>query len=187
MKRSTLTSAQGEGVYFQNSKRTLAIYNKVKDCQKLRQPIPEVFQGRHVLRYELRYMKNISAQLKLQTVTAQDLYSEIFYIDILNRWRDCYFSINKNEGYRMRDDIDIEKPKDLINYFAAIGIQQLGGTGKVLDMLDISRQSGKLSKMQAHRLRAKVNEITSTPELVEPNDCIKELDKKVNREVMCCR
>ena len=33
----------------------------------------------------------------------------------------------------------------------------------------------------------KVNEITSTPELVEPNDCIKELDKKVNREVMCIR
>ena len=181
MKRSTLTSAQGEGVYFQNSKRTLAIYNKVKDCQKLRQPIPEVFQGRHVLRYELRYMKNISAQLKLQTVTAQDLYSEIFYIDILNRWRDCYFSINKNEGYRMRDDIDIEKPKDLINYFAAIGIQQLGGTGKVLELLKVSQQSGKLTKQRAYSLRNKVHEITTIPKLVEPNNSIKELDSKVEK------
>ena len=50
-----------------------------------------------------------------------------------------------------------------------------------------SRQSGKLTKMQVHRLKAKIYEITSTPELVEPNDCIKELDKKVNREVLCYR
>ena len=86
----------------------------------------------------------------------------------------------------MKEDIDIHKPQDLLKHFAAIGIQQLG-TGKVLDMLDNSRQSGKLSKMQVHRFKAKVNEITSTPELVEPNDCIKELDKKVNREVLCYR
>ena len=86
----------------------------------------------------------------------------------------------------MKEDIDIHKPQDLLKHFAAIGIQQLG-TGKVLDMLDTSRQSGKLSKMQVHRFKAKVNEITSTPELVEPNDCIKELDKKVNRAILYYR
>ena len=86
----------------------------------------------------------------------------------------------------MKEDIEIKKPQELLKHFAAIGIQQLG-TGQVLDMLETSRQSGKLSKMQAHRLKHAVKVITSTPELVEPNDSIKELDKKVNRAVMCYR
>jgi hypothetical protein len=173
-------------VYFKNSQRTIILYDKIEDCRWLKEEIPELFRGRNVLRYELRFMKNISVQFKGQTITAETLYSEPFYIEILNRWRESYFAISRNEGFKMKEDIDIHKPQDLLKHFAAIGIQQLG-TGKVLDMLDNSRQSGKLTKMQVHRLKAKINEITSTPELVEPNDCIKELDKKVNREVLCYR
>ena len=185
MLRSTVNS-KSNSVYFQNSQRTIILYDKIEDCRWLKVEIPELFRGRNVLRYELRFMKNISVQFKGQTITAETLYSEPFYIEILDRWRESYFAISRNEGFKMKEDIDIHKPQDLLKHFAAIGIQQLG-TGKVLDMLDNSRQSGKLSKMQVHRLKAKINEITSTPELVEPNDCIKELDKKVNREVMCYR
>ena len=95
--------------------------------------------------------------------------------------RDVELQFADHEG-----DIEIKKPQELLKHFAAIGIQQLG-TGQVLDMLETSRQSGKLSKMQAHRFKHAVKVITSTPELVEPNDSIKELDKKVNRAVMCYR
>ena len=185
MLRSTVSS-KSNSVYFTNSQRTIILYDKIADCRRLKEEIPELFNGRNVLRYELRFMKNIPVQFKGQTITAETLYSEPFYIEILNRWRESYFSISRNEGFKMKEDIDIHKPQDLLKHFAAIGIQQLG-TGKVLDMLDNSRQSGKLTKMQVHRLKAKVKEITSTPELVEPNDCIKELDKKVNREVLCYR
>ena len=126
-------------------------------------------------------MKNIPVQFKGQTITAETLYSKPFYNKILNWWRESYFAISRNEGYRMRDDIDIEKPKDLINYFAAIGIQQLGGTGKVLKLLKVSQQSGKLTKQRAYSLRNKVHEITTIPKLVEPNNSIKELDSKVEK------
>ena len=185
MHRSTLSS-QSNSLYFKNAQRTIILYDKIEDCRRLKEEIPELFKGRNVLRYELRFMKDIPVQFKGQTITAETLYSELFYIEILKRWRESYFAISRNERFKMKEDIDIHKPQDLLKHFAAIGIQQLG-TGKVLDMLDNSRQSGKLTKMQVHRLKAKVNEITSTPELVEPNDCIKELDKKVNREVLCYR
>ena len=185
MHRSTLSS-QSNSLYFKNTQRTIILYDKIADCQRLKEEIPELFKGRNVLRYELRFMKNIPVQFKGQTITAETLYSKPFYNKILDWWRESYFSISRNEGFKMKEDIDIHKPQDLLKHFAAIGIQQLG-TGKVLDMLDNSRQSGKLTKMQVHRLKAKINEITSTPELVEPNDCIKELDKKVNREVLCYR
>ncbi len=185
MLRSTLSS-KSNSVYFKNSQRTIILYDKIEDCRRLKEEIPELFKGRNVLRYELRFMGNIPSQLKRPTITAETLYSEPFYIEILDSWRESYFAISRNEGFKMKEDIDIHKPQDLLKHFAAIGIQQLG-TGKVLDMLDNSRQSGKLTKMQVHRFKAKVKEITSTPELVEPNDCIKELDKKVNREVLCYR
>lgn len=185
MQRSTL-SAKSNSLYFKNGQRTIILYDKIADCQRLKEPIPEVFEGRHVLRYELRYKKNLPSQLKRKAVTAQTLYSEIFYIEILNNWKKSYDSISRNEGYRMRDNIDIYKPKDLLRHFAAIGIQQLG-TGQVINMLETSRQSGKLSKMQVHRLKNTVRQITSTPELVEPNDCIKELDKKIKRAVFSYR
>jgi len=126
MLRSTVSS-KSNSVYFKNSQRTIILYDKIEDCRRLKEEIPELFKGRNVLRYELRFMKDIPVQFKGQTITAETLYSELFYIEILKRWRESYFAISRNEGYRMRDDIDIEKPKDLINYFAAIGIQQLGG------------------------------------------------------------
>ena len=185
MTRSTL-SAKSNSLYFKNGRKTIILYDKVADCQRLKEPIPEVFAGQHVLRYELRYMQNLPSQFKRQTVTAQTLYSELFYIETLNKWKESYFAISRNEGYRMKEDIEIKKPQELLKHFAAIGIQQFG-TGQVLDMLETSRQSGKLSKMQAHRLKHAVKVITSTPELVEPNDSIKELDRKVTRAVACYR
>ena len=51
------------------------------------------------------------------------------------------------KGTEMRDDIDIDiNLQDLIKLFCRNRNSTAGGTGKVLDMLDNSRQSGKLCK-----------------------------------------
>ena len=185
MLRSTVSS-KSNSVYFINSQRTIILYDKIADCRRLKEEIPELFKGRNVLRYELRFMKDIPVQFKGQTITAETLYSELFYIEILKRWRESYFAISRTQGYRMKDDIELKKPRDLLLYYAAKGIAQEGVT-EVLSMLDTSRQGGKLDKMQCYRLKKQIKEITGQPELIEPNDCIKELDKKVNREVLCYR
>ena len=44
MTRSTL-SAKSNSLYFKNGRKTIILYDKVADCQRLKEPIPEVLQG----------------------------------------------------------------------------------------------------------------------------------------------
>ena len=60
-----------------------------------KEPIPELYQNRNVLRFEQRYSKRIATQLKIGEVTGASLYDEKFYINVLDRWRCSYMAIQK--------------------------------------------------------------------------------------------
>ncbi len=75
MLRSTVNS-KSNSVYFKNSQRMIILYDKIEDCRRLKVERPELFRGRNVLRYELRFMKNISVQFKGQTITVRSTVIE---------------------------------------------------------------------------------------------------------------
>lgn len=83
------------GVYYSKTGGRLCFYDKNREQKNNREPIPELYEGRNVLRYEQRYTNRIASQLKVCEVTGAKLYDEAFYIDILNRWKDTYKAIQK--------------------------------------------------------------------------------------------
>lgn len=83
------------GVYYSQTGGRLAFYDKNREQKTKREPIPELYEGRNVLRYEQRYTKRIARQLNVSEVTGALLYDEAFYIDLLNRWRQNYKNIEK--------------------------------------------------------------------------------------------
>ncbi|KAA6321755.1 hypothetical protein EZS27_028636, partial [termite gut metagenome] len=82
-------------LYYYLNKGVLIFYDKVKEQKAKGQPIPEIYTGRHTLRYEQRYRKRLPVALGVEQVTGAMLYDEAFYINVVNRWKESYKAIKK--------------------------------------------------------------------------------------------
>ncbi|MGE0018019.1 MAG: phage/plasmid replication protein, partial [Draconibacterium sp.] len=84
---------QNNGLYYNNKKRQLLFYGKVQEQKDKRQSIPELYQNRNVLRFELRFLHRLTNQFNQPEITAGLLYDENFYRDLVKRWKNEYFNI----------------------------------------------------------------------------------------------
>jgi hypothetical protein len=179
-KRSVLRMGNGQGVYYTVGGRTLAFYDKVRECRARHVPLPEIHRGRHVLRYELRFARRLPSQLKVPALTASMLFDEAFYRGIMERWRAEYFAIRREREHAMNADAvrDVRAFKDQL---AAMQVHAMGGASVVLEMIDGWKREGRLTKMQSQRLRSAVRELGSLGVTVADDDLIGELDQKIKR------
>ena len=169
---------QRNGILFTlKSKTALEFYDKNKELVRTKQIIPEIFQGRNVLRYEIHLLKRLPNIFK-QDVLANDLYNEKFYIKAVDIWKERYFMIKKNRVLTFNPEaLPMLDTKTILNELALIGMEKVGGKDELLRMLELERH--KFSKMQFKRIKDKINSISELPELTEINDSIKELDSKI--------
>lgn len=105
--------AAKETLYYNNHKRQLIFYDKVKEAAAKGVTIPPPLQGCNLLRYELRYTKGIKKQFKTD-VTAQTLYDEDFYYSIVQSWHNEFKTIHKLKGQNIMID-DMTTPKKAID------------------------------------------------------------------------
>ena len=83
------------GLYYILTGGRLCFYDKNREQKNHKEPIPELYEGRNVLRYGQRYTDRIASRLKVGEVTGALLYDEAFYIGLLNRWKEAYKAIRK--------------------------------------------------------------------------------------------
>lgn len=167
------------GVYYSQTGGRLAFYDKNQEQKKKREPIPELYDGRNVLRYEQRYTQRIARQFGVAEVTGSLLFDEAFYIDLLNRWRDNYKQIQK-----INDVIFNFETMKTRQQFYKMGVlsltEQMGGQIKMIEQISEAQKRGMLTKKQAYDLRQTVIEACKVREgLTVKSDAITELDKKV--------
>ena len=81
---------QNNGLYYNNQLRQLVFYGKEYEQKLKRQPVPEMYQNRNVLRFEMRFRKQLRQQLKQPEITAGLLYDETFYRGLVTRWKSEY-------------------------------------------------------------------------------------------------
>ncbi len=86
---------QPNGLYYNNNLRQLVFYGKEYEQKVKRQPIPELYKNRNVLRYEVRFKKQLRQQFKKPEITAGLLTDEAFYNGLVNRWKNEYLAIQK--------------------------------------------------------------------------------------------
>lgn len=170
---------QTNGLYY-NTKtgmRQLVFYGKEYEQRVKRQPIPEVYKGRNVLRYELRFRKKLPHQLKQPEVTAGMLSDEAFYSTLVNRWKNEYLTIQK-----INSKLISMKPtgskKELAENLALYTILELGQS-QVLSRVKEWQENGNISKKQAYDLRTFIKHLSNTPIDDQGNDLVNELDRKV--------
>lgn len=171
------------GVYYSQTGGRLAFYDKNREQKTKREPIPELYEGRNVLRYEQRYTQRLARQFDVSEVIGGLLYEEAFYIGLLNRWRDTYKQIQKINDVAY--NFEAMKTKQQLYRMGVLSlIEQAGGQVEMLAQIAEAQKRGELTKKQAFDLRATINDVCQIRDgLTIPNEAIKELDKKIDEAV----
>ena len=183
--RSPVTNGEGEieTLYYYKSKGVLVFYDKIKEQQSKKQPIPELYQNRNVLRYEQRYKSRLPNVFHVERVTASMLYSEKFYIDLLNSWRDSYYAIKKINDITINIEA-MKGKKDLYTLGVLSLIEKAGGELAMMTQIEEAQKSGKIDKKRAYDFRQVVKAACSEKVGISAqNECILELDRKVKEAV----
>jgi hypothetical protein len=165
---------QPHSITYQQGLRTKLFYNKVEEAKSKKLLLPVLFENRHVLRYELRFMSRLPKQFNKAIVIAQDLYNEAFYIDMLQRWIDEYSIIHKNK--LLTPKTETMTSKEATDYFLAMLIE-MQGQNNALEMASHLKDRFP-SPREFKRFKARIN---SLKDLTQESDLIKELGTKINR------
>lgn len=173
-----------DGLYYTQKKgMQLCFYDKNKEQREHGEPIPEMYAGRNVLRYEQRYNRRIAANLKVCKVTGAMLYDEGFYISLLNLWRDKYNAIQKINDVSL-NFCEMRTKQQLYRMGVLSLIEKTGGQTQMLQQISEAQKRGELSKKQAYDLRQVVNDVCKARSgLTVPNEAIQELDAKIKNAV----
>lgn len=167
-------------LYYKQAGGRLCFYDKNREQKSKQEPIPELYEGKNVLRYEQRYTNRIAKRLNVSEVTMKMLYNEEFYINLLNKWRDNYKAIQKINDVTL--NFEAMRTKQQLYKMGVLSlIEQAGGQLQMIEQINEAQKQGTLTKKQAYDLRQAVNEAGKTKEgLTAPSEAINELDKKVN-------
>ena len=166
-------------LYYRKQDCGLCFYDKAREQRDKKEPLPELFENRNVLRYEQRYERRIAKHLGVTEVRASMLYDEAFYIDLLNRWRDAYTSIQKINDVQLNFEV-MRNKKDLNRMGVLALVENVGGLNAMMNQIAEAQQQGKLNKKQAYDLRQAVKDACALKDgLVVENEAIAELNKKV--------
>lgn len=174
---------QPNGLYYKNNLRQLVFYGKEYEQRIKRQPIPELYRNRNVLRYELRLRRQLRKQLKRNEITAGMLSDEVFYIDLLKKWKNEYLAIQKINS-KLIGMKPTGSKKVLIENLALFTILEMG-QAQVLDKVKEWQLSGEINKKQAYDLRTYIKELTKVPIDDMGNELINELNKKIKEAARC--
>ena len=171
------------GIYYSQTGGRLCFYNKNREQKSRREPIPELYEGRNVLRYEQRYTNRIASQFKVSEVTGAMLYDEAFYVGLLTRWKEAYRSIEKINDISL--NFQAMRTKQQLYKMGVLSlVEQAGGQLHMIGQVNEAQKRGELSKKQAYDLRQAINEACKIRDgLTAPNEAIQELDKKVSEAV----
>jgi hypothetical protein len=183
-KRSPVTAnGEIETLYYYQRLGLLIFYNKLKEQQIKKQPIPELYQNRNVLRYEQRYKGRLSKSFNVERVTGSLLYDEVFYTKVINLWRDSYFNIKKINDVTLNFEA-MKGKTDLYNMGVLALVQMQGGELNFIGQINEAQITGTLTKKQAFDMRQAVTAACKTKDgITAPNEAILELDKKVMEAV----
>ena len=174
---------QQSGLYYTKRGGLLCFYDKNREQKDKGEPIPEIYAGRNVLRYEQRYTSRLGKQLNVPRVTGALLYDERFYRGLVDRWRDIYKNIHKINDIELNLQA-MRTVKDLQQMGILSLVERAGGQLQFLDLINEKQKRGELTRKEAYDMRQRVNKACeNSAELVTPNEAIQELDKKVSEAV----
>lgn len=171
------------GLAYRNYKQELLLYGKLIEMKSKGLPIPEIWKDLNVLRIEYRLKTRIEQTLNVNQVLFSDLYCEVFYLNLLNRWAETYYKVQKLNDVKMKPTKSV---KDFEQQLALVGINSIGHD-KCIEYIKEMQLKNEINKKQAFEMRNKVRALNQLESASEESELIKELDSKVKDSIMYFR
>lgn len=169
---------QPQSLYYTNGKRQKLFYNKVAEGKAKRNILPEVWNNKNVLRYEMRLTNRLTEQLNMNEVKAVDLYNEAFYMVIFDKWLNEYQTINKLNEINFNIE-EMNSPKDFHKQLELYAIQLIG-QDKIMQVIEDMRAKNAFDKPEYYsRTKKEIREMCKEPIHTVKSELITELDKKI--------
>jgi len=167
-------------LYFKTTQIELNFYDKKKEYRQKRVKIPEQFKEvENVLRYEIRFKKNISKLFK-RKITISDLCGKEFFSELYHKWKSYYWNITKQNPIVFDSETTTMGTKDFKDYFFVQGMEATGGVKVVYDIIEKSKKAHTLTSTKASYLRSVVSSAYSNPILSVNYDYVEELNDKMS-------
>lgn len=170
---------QPQSLYYSNRQRIKLFYNKIAEGKKSGLPLPEIWNGANVLRYEIRFTSRLPHQFNLPEVTASVLVDESFYIALVKRWVQEYESINKLHLINFKLS-DMNSPKDFFRQMALMKIKEIGQVNAIKLVEDLRAKHAFEKSEYYSRLKRDIKNLCKEPALTSSSELVEELNKKVN-------
>lgn len=170
---------QPKSLYYQNAQRQLLIYDKIAEAKRSGVSLPEIWKGKNVLRYELRFLGRLAQQFNRAIVTAADLYKENFYMNLIDRWVNEFQAIRKIRHIDF-DFMAMKNVKGFEQQIFLLGIQALGGETAALEMIERANQQGVFAnRTQRKRAKDLIKGLCQLPTLTVEPLLLEEVERKV--------
>lgn len=142
-----------------------------------REAIPEYFEGKNIIRFEMRFMKKLSKAFNIQELTVNHLIQPAFFNALCHRWREEYRSIQKNMNTITGISPTGSKPK-LLEELAIMQIHQMG-IENFLDEIKAWQLTGEITKKEAYEYRKFTKDKAAEKYPLAENESIQEFNQKI--------
>jgi hypothetical protein len=164
-------------IYYIQGRKQLLVYDKINEMREAKEDIPLCVANKNLLRFEVRFMKQVANQLKID-ITGDTLSNPSFFLNLINEWSKGYHSISKNNVF---GGIElVRNVKDLEHFLLLNSIKHLGGETPVLEAIEQFKLAMNWENQKVTTFRNKIRRVAKTRNLTYVSPLIIELEKKVN-------
>lgn len=171
----------GKSLYYSNNLRQMAFYNKLDEAKTKKIHYPLVWEGKNVLRYEIRFLRKLNNQFNRNELKLSSIVEESFYMELFEKWVSEFMKIEKLNPFKI-DNSQINLPKDFWEQIQIIGLQSIG-----INNLHLEIEKMKMNKTFSNpeyysRLKKEVKRLyDKTIEQRADDNPIIELENKILR------
>ncbi|MEJ7694235.1 hypothetical protein [Daejeonella sp.] len=170
---------QNSGLYYAQTKRYMALYDKGNELKKGEQLL-DAFKGKHVLRYEYRWLchQTLAKDLGLTEVLMKDVFAN--YDILIKKWASAFLMIVKNHDMITFNAEAFKDTASFNNQILIQGVERVGGLQAVLQAINVAKDRGDFGKTNnLSYLKRKYTTLMTHPVLSEKSPVGKEVEDKV--------
>lgn len=165
------------GIRYSSEEKELIFYDKLKEMKKKRTPIPQYFQNKNVLRFEVRYCRKLGKHFERRELFLADLLEKSFINTLCKVWRTEYKSV----VMEMKAPTGLTptgSKANLLEQLALIQIHQIG-LDNLINEISAWQSAGQITKEEAYKMRKFIKTNSSEPYPNAENELIRELNLKI--------
>ncbi len=170
------------GINYKIAGRELAIYDKIAELKHNRETVPEIYEGKNIMRIEKRYLNKVASYFNMPVITGSHLFNEAFYIRVLNDWHNDYSRIDKLNN-TVIDMSTVTTKRQLYSMGVLALVQMQGGEIAAIKQVQERLSKGELTKKQALDLRNAIKDSSRERLETKDNELLKELESKVKEAI----